>query len=177
MADNLYCPRCSNQFSHGTSYCRSCGLSLDAVSKIVKGEAENAPEITTRPNFKLMRLGIGLFILGLVIGLVNGALRDFGLYPDAYGKMLFMVIVAAGMLMVGAGFLFPRKTYKKREALAEDDHHDPSKTFNTAPLAGELNPASVDADPIKFPTNTLIPENQPVGSVTESTTRNLRQAD
>jgi len=61
--------------------------------------------------------------------------------------------------------------------LAEDDHHDPSKPLNTAPLAGELNPASVDADPIKFPTNTRIPENQPVASVTESTTRQLRQSD
>ncbi len=177
MEDHLYCPRCSNQFGDGTSYCRNCGLSLDAVSKIVNGEAANAPEIQTRPNFKLMRLGIGLFILGLVIGLINGALRDFGLYPDSYGKMLFLVIVAAGMLLLGAGFVFPKKTYKKRKALAADEHQAQSTPFNTTPLAGELNAASVDADPIQFPTNTPIPENQPVGSVTESTTRQLRQAD
>lgn len=176
MADNLYCPRCSNPFTDGTSYCRSCGLSLDAVSKLVNGEAASAPEIQTRPNFKLMRLGIGLFILGLVIGLINGALRDLGLYPDSYGKMLFLVIVAAGMLMLGAGFVFPKKTYKKRKVSPMDHQNDPSKSFDTAPLAGELNPAN-DVDAIHFPTNDRIPDNQPVGSVTESTTRQLRQAD
>ncbi|MEQ1924449.1 MAG: hypothetical protein ABL952_18275, partial [Pyrinomonadaceae bacterium] len=143
MADDLYCPRCSNRFSDGTSYCRHCGLSLDGVTKIVNGDAENAPEVVTRPNFKLFRLGIGLFILGLVIGLINGALRDFGLYPDAYGKMLFMVIVAAGMLMLGAGFLFPTKRYTKQKA---SEASEPAVKLDTAPLAGQLGAARVDGD-------------------------------
>ena len=172
MADNLYCPRCSNRFSVDTSYCRSCGLSLEAVSKIVTGEAANAPEIHTRPNFKLMRLGIGLFVLGLVIGLINGALRDFGLYPDSYGKMLFMVIVAAGMLMLGAGFILPKKTYKKRSSLQNEPMY-----LDTAPLAGELNAARVEGGGIRFPANRRVPDNQPAGSVTESTTRDLRHFD
>ncbi|MBK6723691.1 MAG: ECF transporter S component [Acidobacteria bacterium] len=170
MADNLYCPRCSNQFSDGTSYCRSCGLSLDAVSKIVNGEAETAPEITTRPNFKLMRLGVGLFILGLVIGLINGALRDFALYPDSYGKMLFMVIVAAGMLMLGAGFVFPTKKYKKRKVAVTADQ-DAQVKLDTSPLVGKLEEARFSANDIDFPTSDR--EKVPVGSVTEHTTRNL----
>ncbi|MEQ1642724.1 MAG: hypothetical protein ABL959_04695 [Pyrinomonadaceae bacterium] len=166
MADNLYCPRCSNQFSDGTSYCRKCGLSLDAVSKIVTGEAASAPEIQTRPNFKLMRLGIGLFILGLVIGLINGALRDFGLYPDAYGKMLFMVIVAAGMLLLGAGFVFPTKKYKKRKVTEE-----PEIKLDTSPLAGQLEAARLNVNEVDSFNNDR--ENVPVASVTEHTTRNL----
>lgn len=170
MGDKLFCPRCSNQFSDGTSYCRSCGLSLDAVSKIVNGEAETAPEVTTRPNFKIMRLGIGLFILGLVIGLINGALRDFGLYPDAYGKMVFMIIVAAGMLMLGAGFVFPTKKYKKRKPAVLADH-DSEATLDTSPLVGQLEEARVSANEIEFPTDDR--EKVPVGSVTEHTTRNL----
>lgn len=166
MADNLYCPRCSNQFSDGTSYCRSCGLSLDAVSKIVTGEAETAPEITTRPNFKLFRLGIGLFIFGMVIGLINGALRDFELYPNAYGKMLFMVIIAAGMLLLGAGFVFPTKKYKKRKVT-----EDPEIKLDTSPLAGQLEAARLNVDDVDTFKNDR--ENVPVGSVTEHTTRNL----
>src|SRR5438445_383341 len=106
MSENLYCPRCGKQFSSGTAYCRTCGLSLDGVSKIVTGEAADAPITTSRPNFKVMRIGIGLFILGLAIGLINGAVRDLGLYPDAYGKMVFLALVAVGMLTLGAGFLF-----------------------------------------------------------------------
>ena len=74
MADNLYCPRCGKPFSGDTSFCRTCGLSLDGVREIVSGEAASAPEMISRPNFKLMRLGIVTFIFGLVIGLLNGAL-------------------------------------------------------------------------------------------------------
>lgn len=167
MADNLYCPRCSKPFSNGASYCRGCGLSLDAVGKIVTGEAANAPEIQTRPNFKLMRLGIGLFILGLVIGLINGALRDFGLYPDAYGKMLFMVIVAGGMLMLGAGFVFPIKKYiKVRTAEFE-------ATSDTEKAPSELVDANFDS--YISPRNTRPLEQQPLASVTESTTRDLKR--
>ena len=170
MADNLlYCPRCSNRFSGGTSYCRGCGLSLDAVSKIVTGEADTAPEIETRPNFKLFRLGVGLVILGLVVGLINGAMRDFGLYPDAYGKMLFMVIVAVGMLLLGAGFVFPTKTFKKRKAT--DDVVDVPAAPDTSPLVAQLDGAKVHADNIAFPKDNR--QKVPVASVTEHTTRNL----
>ncbi len=167
MADNLYCPRCSNRFSIDTSYCRNCGLSLDAVSKIVTGEAANAPVITTRPNFKLFRLGIGLVILGLVIGLINGALRDFGLYPDSYGKMLFLVIVAAGMLMLGAGFVFPTKKYIKARTTESE------ATSDTEKAPAELIDANFDS--YISPRNTRPLEQQPLASVTESTTRDLKR--
>ena len=60
----MYCPRCAKEFESGTSYCRTCGLSLDGVAAIVKGEAETEPEMRTAPNGKLMRIGIGTFILG-----------------------------------------------------------------------------------------------------------------
>ena len=162
MAEDLYCPRCGKGFASETSFCRTCGLSLDGVSEIVNGEAADAPEMVSRPNFKLMRFGIGLFIFGLVIGLINGALKDFDLFPQAYGKFVFMAMVALGMLLLGAGFLFPTKHYKKRK---------PSSKTATRPKE-QLN-AARDND-IVFPVDTRELEPVPVGSVTENTTRNLK---
>ena len=164
MAENLYCPRCGKLFASETSFCRTCGLSLDGVSEIVSGEAESAPEMVTRPNFKLMRFGIGLFIFGLVIGLINGALKDFELFPQAYGKFVFMAMVALGMLMLGAGFLFPTKHYKKRKPSSK-----------TATPKEQLNSAS--ANDIVFPIDTRELEPVAIGSVTENTTRNLSNSN
>lgn len=165
MAENLFCPRCGKQFTSETIYCRACGLSLNGVVEIVSGEANDAPELISRPNWKLMRAGIGLFIFGLVIGLANGAIRDFDLFPQAYGKMVFMAMVALGMLVLGAGFLFPTKQYKKRKASTN------SATLNTEPPQEQLNPAN--ANDMIFPVDTRELEPAFVGSVTENTTRNL----
>ena len=173
MAENLYCPRCGKQFSEGTAYCRTCGLSLDGVSKIVTGETDQAPLTTTRPNFKIMRIGIGLFILGLAIGLINGAVRDLGLFPDAYGKLVFLTLVAVGMLTLGAGFLFPTKKYTKRKPSSSTTQTAPDTGLDTAQLAGQLTPADVDAADIAFPANRREPVIVDRGSVTEHTTRNL----
>ncbi len=166
MTNHLYCPRCGKQFSPETIYCRSCGLSLDGVSKIVSGEADDAPEMTSRPNWKLMRVGIGLFILGLVIGLANGAIRDFELFPQAYGKVVFMAMVALGMLMLGAGFLFPTKQYKKRRSRSQT-----APDLEAASLREQLNAQA--ADDLVFPIETRELDPIAVGSVTENTTRNL----
>ncbi len=167
MAEDLYCPRCGKGFASETSFCRTCGLSLDGVSEIVNGEAESAPEMVSRPNFKLMRFGIGLFIFGLVIGLLNGALKDFNLFPQAYGKFVFMAMVALGMLMLGAGFLFPKKQYKKQKPSLKGE-----PKLRTAPLNEQLNPAN--ANDIVFPIDTRELKPVAVGSVTEGTTRNLK---
>jgi len=162
----MYCPRCSNEFSDAVAYCRSCGLGLDDVSKIVAGEADNAPEMVSRPNSKLMRIGVGLFIFGTVIGLANAAVRDFDLFPQAYGKFVFMAIVASGLLLLAIGFLFPKKQYKKRKPSSI------SPAFHTASHKDRLNPATVDD--IILPLDTRELEPVAFGSVTENTTRNLK---
>lgn len=171
MAEQLYCPRCGKQLNEGTSYCRTCGLSLDGVSNIVSGESESKPVVTRRPNFKLFRIGIALFILGLVIGLINGALKDFELFPQSYGKLIFMLFVAVGMLTLGAGFLFPTKKYTKRKPSTVST--DPDNKLDTSPLAGSLNEARPDLDNVQFPKDDREFEKIPVPSVTEHTTRNL----
>ncbi len=162
MQDPLYCPRCGTQFAELAVYCRTCGLSLAGVSDIVHGEADTAPVVTRRPNFKLFQIGIGLFIFGLVIGLVNGALRDLELFPQMYGKLVFMLLVAAGMLLLGAGFLFPTKRYSKRK--------DSELRNATTPQLLEQDHAPNN---INFPAKTR--ELETIGSVIEHTTRDLEQ--
>ena len=103
----MFCPRCAKKFEVDTSFCRNCGLSLDGVQKFVHGKAETEPEFRRRPNLSVMQIGIGIFILGLVIALGNVALRTaFGFSQDA-GKVIFLSLVAIGMLFLGLGFVFP----------------------------------------------------------------------
>lgn len=171
MAENLYCPRCAKGFTTGTSYCRTCGLSLAGVSEIVHGDSENAPVTVTRPSFNAIRYGVGLMILGLVIGLVNGMLRDFNLYPDRYGKMVFLAFIAVAMLTMGSAFLFPTKVYKKRKPAAPGS----PRQFDTAPLPGELPAADTsDLVDISFPVAAREPVSVDAPSITEHTTRNLQ---
>lgn len=171
MADNLYCPRCAKPFTSETSYCRTCGLALDGVAKIVSGDAENAPVTVRRPNFNGIRYGVVLFIVGLVIGLLNAAIRDFGLFPERYGKVVFFIFIAAGLLTMGSSFLFPVKKYAKRKPAEQDS----PVRLETAPLAGGLPPANTAdlVNPIDFPKDRREPAMAEPGSITERTTRNL----
>ena len=152
----MYCPRCAKEFAPETSFCRTCGLSLDGISQIVNGEAETAPEVRSKPNFNMMRIGIGLFILGLVLGLLNAAFRSFGLFPEEYGKVVFLVVVAMGMLCLGAGFIFPKKYYVKKKA--KETLSPPTGKLDQLPSADR----NID----------LVP---PM-SVTEKTTRDLKRS-
>jgi len=169
MAENYFCPRCGNKFVKDTSFCRTCGLALDGVREIVSGDADNAPATVRRPNFAAFRLGIGLFILGLVIGLLNGALKDFDLFPQAYGKMIFLSFIAAGMLCFGAAVAFPTKKYAKPKKSASKA--EIPVELKTSPLAGELATSTIEE--INFPNDDREPLTAEPRSVTEHTTRNL----
>lgn len=171
MSDKIYCPRCGKQCEAKTSYCRDCGLALDGVSEIVGADAASAPAMTTRPNSKLMRIGIGLFILGLAIGLINGAVKDLELFPQSYGKAIFLIFAAIGMLTMGSGFLFPVKVYKKRKRVNTDA--DVADSLNTGPLDAQLPPAKINDADISFPKDSREHAAAEHASVTENTTRNL----
>ena len=171
MSDKIYCPRCGKHCQADTSFCRTCGLALDGVTEIVNADAASAPVMTTRPNFKVMRFGIGLFIFGLVIGLLNGAVKELGLFPESYGKVIFLTIIASGMLTLGAGFLFPVKVFKKGKRKSVDA--DVANLLNTAPLDAQLPPAKIIDTDISFPKDSRERAAAEPGSVTESTTRQL----
>ena len=168
MAENYFCPRCGNKFAKDTLFCRTCGLALDGVREIVSGDADNAPVTVRRPNFAAFRLGIGFFIVGLVLGLLNGALKDFDLFPQAYGKMIFLTFIAAGMLCFGFAVAFPTKKYSKREKTVRQT--EVPVELDTSPLAGELSSPIPD---IGFPIDHRKSVAAEPRSVTENTTRNL----
>lgn len=166
MAEDLHCPRCGKLFTVETAFCRTCGLSLGPVVDAVNTDVSDKPLVTSRPNYKTIRIGIGLCILGLVIGILNGALREMDLFPQAYGKAIFMIIFAIGLLLMGAGIIFPTKRYSKPKSLSPPRPND------------QLPPAQQEfADEIDLPQRTRELERNQAASVTEHTTRNLEGYD
>ncbi len=112
----MYCPRCSKEFAPGTSYCRTCGLSLGAVVEIVTGDAENEPEIKKGPNEKLTRAAIGSFVIGSVIGLCTPIFKNLELFnAAAITSYVFLLLIMLAILLVGAGVVFPQKRYIRKK--------------------------------------------------------------
>ncbi len=173
MPEKMYCPRCGKQFSEKTSYCRTCGLSLDGVSEIVSGEADTAPATSAHPNPTVMRVGMGLAIFGTILGLINVGLKGLDLYPQQYGKLIFLAFFVAGIATLGAAFLFPSKKYSKRKR--PESTSDPISTaqLDTAPLMNELPSAKLRDIDINFPKDSREPVPVEPQSVTEHTTRHL----
>ena len=112
-------------------------------------------------------MGIGLFIFGTVIGLINVVVRDLAMFPELYGKIAFLSIVIAGLLTIGIGFVFPKKHFIKRNR--PDLRTD---KLGYAPAAVELPSAERSVDDLVMPhsNNELITE---PASVTDRTTRRL----
>jgi hypothetical protein len=166
----MYCPRCAKEFDLGTAYCRTCGLSLDGVSAIVSGEKESEPFVKSVPNPDLVRLGIGTFILGTVVGLGHGALKDFHLYPESVGKFIILTILMIGIILLGAGVMFPKKKYinqtKPRSGESDNQSALPTSDLELLPSAER------SIDEIVFPSTTTT--SREPDSVTENTTRQLR---
>jgi hypothetical protein len=157
----MYCPKCGLESSDEAVYCRSCGLSLPGVAAIVSG-APSDPLRGLRSQEGIMRLGFGLFLLGLVIALLNAAFSKLLEFPDVYGKTVFLVFIAMGLLVLGAGLFFPSRRSsapgkRRRRVLTGAD---PTAPLLSVPAAEEMR---VDV------TRDL----EPVSSVTEHTTRNL----
>ncbi len=103
-----------------------------------------------------MRVGMVLFILGLVVALLNAALAGLIGVPEVYGKTFFLLMVAAGMGCLGVGMLVPRRRRPKTPSTGTtfvNQLNAPATTNHLPPI-----PAKEFAVP----------------SVTEDTTRNLR---
>lgn len=170
MPDIIYCPRCAERANDNVAFCRKCGLPLDEVIAIVSGDAPNSPETTTRPNFNMIRIGVGLFILGTVLGLANVIARDLQLFPDIYGKAIFLSVIIAGLLSIGSSFLFPVKVYKKRKQSTEPDSRN---ALNTGPLGARLPAAEITEAEISVTKEAREKTPASPSSVTENTTRQL----
>lgn len=105
---------------------------------------------------------IGILVLEMSFWNHPVGQRIFGMTPE----------IAAGMLTLGAGFLFPTKKYTKPKPPKRSDSDVAS---DTSPLPVPLNPAQVSVSDIEFRQDGREAEKVPLGSVTEHTTRNLDQ--
>lgn len=168
MAENLFCPRCGKQFGIETSFCRTCGLSLDGVSEIVNGETVSAPEVRKGPNNTAIRLGIGLFIFGTALGLANVIVREMNLFPEVYGKMIFIAFIVAGLVSMGMSFVFPQKRYVKKGRTSKEDFAESGRDLSTVDL-DQLPSADRNIDDFISADGRREPD-----SITEHTTRQLR---
>jgi hypothetical protein len=168
----MFCPRCAKKFDPDTSYCRTCGLSLGGVREIVSGESGTEPEFKLRPNFKLMQIGIAIFIMGMVVALANAALSTAIGFKKDIGTVIFLTMIAIGMAFLGIGFVFPQKRYVKRRSNVEPTADETN--LRTAPLRSELNAGQASAIENEFPNEPREPLHVEVQSVTEHTTRQLK---
>ncbi|MCW5950321.1 MAG: hypothetical protein KIT41_12675 [Pyrinomonadaceae bacterium] len=163
---DMFCPRCSTRYDDQVQYCRACGLALDEVTKIVSGDGTEAGKVVSKPNYTLMRFGFALFILGVSIALLNAAVKDLDLVPEIYGKVTFMLMVSAGLLLMGSSFLFPTRTF--RPAKGRTGPARPVSAPATGPM-GELPDGARSLNDLA--TSGL---NDSVPSVVENTTRKLK---
>lgn len=168
----MFCPRYAKKFDPDTSYCRTCGLSLDGVREIVSGEAESEPEFKLRPNFKLMQIGIAIFIMGMVVALANAALSTAIGFNKDIGTVIFLTMVAIGMAFLGIGFVFPQKRYVKRRSSVEPTADE--NNLMTGPLRNELHAGQASAVEFELADDQREPVHVDVPSVTEHTTRQLK---
>lgn len=173
MAAEMYCPRCAKPFPQKTLYCRKCGLSLTRIREFVSGEAVNDSEIVTRPNSNAIKLGTGLFILGLVLGLLHGGVRDLGLYPQTYGKLVFLAVLASGLLCMGIGFLFPTTVFKTKKPREIEQNENRVGNLNTSELPDALPSSDEALAGVDFPKDSREPIFAEPGTVTDHTTRKL----
>jgi Predicted membrane protein len=99
----MHCPNCGKQSTMDQKFCRSCGMSLETVSKAVASH-QSAPGSYEQPvkdeSRALRRMGIMLF-WGIVVLLLGGVLLGIDkrlLHNDLVG-MIGLVMVIAGPIL------------------------------------------------------------------------------
>ncbi len=172
MTGEIYCPRCATPCSPDASFCRSCGLQLAAIGSIVRGESPLSRPDRYRPNVNFMRLGMGLFIFGMVLALGGAALKQFDLFPEEWGKTVFLTFIALGMACLGLGFVVPNRRRRHRTAAVASPLE-----IQAVGTTSQLPEADLEAANAAF----SMPARESVmsqpGSVTEGTTRHLKEGN
>ena len=169
MPNELYCPRCAAACQPDASFCRSCGLQLAAIGAIVRGESPLSKPDRFRPNSSFIRAGMGLFMLGLVLALGSAALRSFNIFPEELSRAVFLGFITLGMACIGLGFVFPNRGQRKTHSSASAPEMIPASTTS------QLPEADLQAANAAFSMPRREPAMSQPGSVTESTTRHLKQ--
>jgi hypothetical protein len=160
----MHCPTCGTDTNLEQRFCRSCGMDLEAVSKLVaehsspeglKQEKSLAKKDIQRRMYQSFKWGIICFILGMATLATTKTLgldKIFNLGP------LFLVFLGMGIMLFGA--LSPMQNHASRSR----EVPDPGRTaeLNETEATKELPPARVPV---------------PVVSITERTTQLIATED
>jgi hypothetical protein len=151
----MFCPKCGTESATGLNFCRRCGLSLQRVSTALSTEfsadelkptgADEARRRALRRAFRLLPLGVVLFVVGIIFAVLGSDLLKVQAVETAG-----VVMILLGMLAGGIGFLNP-ELYQKAMGVGRPRElpEKPKPALPDAPFAVEMP------------------------SVTEATTRNL----
>lgn len=159
MPTKLFCPSCGTQNSTEQSYCRACGLSLDKAAESIADRFAPGEEANDHSQAVLDKFGTVAFT-GLGIVVLCGI--AWILYLIVARMILSGTQVAAGVLLaafvvfaaLGLAFVFAREMLGEK-ALAK-------KASRKSLAAPNKRPGLAD------------PYFEPVPSVVENTTRELR---
>ena len=145
----MYCAACGTLINQGLNYCNRCGARVDKLAT-----TEKQPSAL---EYMSMATGfVGLGGLGLTVGLI-AILLNHNVVP----QVIVMLVLAFLSTVFGISFLLVQQLSKMTDASVspKENYTDKSKTAEL----GAVNTAQ-------------LPEHrEPLGSVTENTTRTLEK--
>jgi hypothetical protein len=150
----MYCPNCGKENPEGRRFCRSCGLSLQAIAPAPAGESPttSAEEISVQPDSRVQAAWQNPLIYALlliVLGITVAVAGDKALSSQTTQDIgTIIALLGVGLLGLKGVMLI----------VAPPRHAPPAKRVMQVEQTSELKPTLLSAEP---------------PSVTENTTRQL----
>jgi hypothetical protein len=159
----MYCPNCGSETIADKKFCRSCGMDLQVILQAMNGELQ-PPSLAAAPaksqRRQMMKYGFIALWAGLLFGVLLTILSD-ALIPLGPGLSSFLSNLAplGGLVFVfGIGMMIYSRFLPKTPAIQPPANTNPITSSPVAQLPAE-------------------PFRQPIGSVTETTTRFLDETN
>ena len=143
----MYCPTCGNETTVELKYCNRCGANLTLPATV-------APMVLAPVKLTVPSIVLGVTILG-GMGVIFGSATEFARQNMNWAAIVWMVLFSSATLFGCVGLLirFLTKMMTLQRELAPPQQQ-PRPTFTDRPAMPHLPPRM-----------------EPVGSVTENTTR------
>jgi hypothetical protein len=160
----MFCPNCASPVAEDQKFCRSCGLPLDAVAKLVTGSSvgEHREMAEGKKGMvRSVRWGVVTLMIGLLIGCIIPILAGLQNYTTAPLAPLFPILAGfAGLFLFGGVIIM---------LFFQTDGSSANKTRRKV----------LTATPSIEDTNELPPgsDSTPIPSVTERTTGLLERVE
>lgn len=162
----MYCPNCGVDAKTESKFCRSCGMDLNIISQAITGQLQltgNQPKPQESQRRQTAKWGFITFWGGIMLAALLAIMGD-ALMPVStrLGRFVENLTALGGLVvMFGIGMMLyslflPKAQGKKSEQPIANPQAQPPQPR-----------AQISAEPYR----------QPVGSVTESTTRLFEQSD